>query len=315
LGWSQAGGKTVILTGLANYEDGQEKGAAVSQYQWASNSVSELVPAGTSSVGPIPSGDIDADGDLDLFVGGRVIPGRWPEAASSQIFRNEGQQFVLDGANSKGLEQVGLVSGAVFSDLDGDGLPELVLACEWGPIRVFRNRAGRLEEATKELGFTKYNGWWNGVMAGDLDADGRLDIIASNWGLNSPYRATVEHPQQVHYGDLGGLGAVDVVEAEFEPEIQAVAPRRYRDALTPSLPFIAGKFPTHKAYSEASLEAVLGEARSRARVVEASTLASTVFSTGEVTLKPNRCRRKRSMRRRSVWWWPILTAMGMRMSS
>jgi len=99
----------------------------------------------------------------------------------------------------------------------------------------------------------------------------------SNWGLNSPYQATAQHPAQVYYGDLAGAGVVDIVEAEYEPELNALAPRRYRDALTASLPFIAGRFATHKAYSEATLEAVLGEARARARVVEATTLATMAF--------------------------------------
>src|SRR5262249_13067098 len=107
--------------------------------------------------------------------------------------------------------------------------------------------------------------------------DGRLDIIVANWGLNSPYQASREHPVQVYYGDLGGQGIVDVVEAEYEPELNAVAPRRERDALAPSMPFIAGRFATHRAYSEATLEAVLGEARQRAKVAEGTTLATTVL--------------------------------------
>jgi len=87
----------------------------------------------------------------------------------------------------------------------------------------------------------------------------------------------MEYPVQVNYGDLGVQDIVDVVEAEYEPELNAVAPRRERDALTPSMPFIAGRFATHRAYSEATLEAVLGEARQRAKVVEATTLATTVW--------------------------------------
>ena len=94
--------------------------------------------------GPLALADVEGDGDLDLFVGGRVVPGRYPEAASSQLFRFDGTQFQLDHANSKALENLGLVSGAVWSDLDGDGLPELILACDWGPVRIFRNDHGKL---------------------------------------------------------------------------------------------------------------------------------------------------------------------------
>jgi len=73
----------------------------------------------------------------------------------------------------------------VFSDLDGDGQPDLILACEWGPVRVFRNNHGRFEEATEELGLSRFTGWWNGVATGDFDGDGRMDIVAANWGRNT----------------------------------------------------------------------------------------------------------------------------------
>jgi len=281
LGWSPAPGQQAIVIGLANYQDGQAQGAAVSQYNWSSNTLNQLVAADLSSVGPVLLGDVDGDGALDLFVGGRVIAGRWPEPASSHLYRNHGAKFELDADNSKKLEQVGLVSGAVFSDLDGDGYTELILACEWGPIRIFHNDHGQLipwnpvvQLATNQTNLNQLSGWWNGVATADLDGDGRLDIIAANWGLNSPYQASAQHPVQVYYGDLGGQGQLDIIEAEYEPELNAVAPRRYRDALTPSLPFIAGRFGTHKAYSEASLEEVLGEALQRAKVVQATTLAS-----------------------------------------
>ena len=88
--------------------------------------------------------DIDGDGTLDLFVGGRVVAGHYPEAASSLIFRGSVGKFVPDAENTRRLEQIGLVSAAVFSDLNGDGFPELILACEWGPIKIFRNDHGQL---------------------------------------------------------------------------------------------------------------------------------------------------------------------------
>src|SRR5262249_27882741 len=161
--------------GVAGYEDGKVAGPSASLYDWRRRTVAEPLPVNLSSTGPLALGDIDGDGDLDLFVGGRVIAGRWPEAASSRIYRKEAGRWVLDAGNTRAFEKAGLVSGAVFSDLDGDGLPELLLACEWGPIRLFRNSGGRLHEETEPWGLDRYTGWWNGVTVGDLDGDGKLD--------------------------------------------------------------------------------------------------------------------------------------------
>src|SRR5262249_6830355 len=128
----------LLLVGESNFEDGLTNGPALRLLALIQNQADDSFPGQLSSTGPLALVDIDGDGDLDLFVGGRTIPGRFPEPATSLIMRNENGQFKL----SQTLEKVGLVSGAVFTDLDGDGFPELVLACEWGPIRVFHNDHG-----------------------------------------------------------------------------------------------------------------------------------------------------------------------------
>src|SRR5207249_9612479 len=128
VGWRGAEAKSIILTGSANYEDGLAVGSGVRAYDLSAGTIDDSLPAQASTTGPLAMADTDGDGHLELFVGGRVIPGRYPEAASSMICRFAGGHWQVDAENSRALEKVGLVSGAVWSDLDDDGFPELILA-------------------------------------------------------------------------------------------------------------------------------------------------------------------------------------------
>ncbi|MBI3704338.1 MAG: VCBS repeat-containing protein, partial [Rhizobiales bacterium] len=132
-----------LLIGSANYEPGLADGPAVRRWTWGQPALDDSLPALPASTGPLAVADYDGDGFLDLFVGGRVVAGRYPEPAASFLFRQVAGALRLDEENSKALARIGLVSGAVFSDLDGDGGPELLLACEWGPIHILRWRDAR----------------------------------------------------------------------------------------------------------------------------------------------------------------------------
>jgi len=278
VGWRRANGQSLLLVGSANYEDGLATGAAVRQYDLSNRVMDDSLPAQASSSGPLALADFDGDGDLDLFVGGRTVPARYPEPASSMLFTNAGGTWRLDAENTKVLAAVGMVSGAVWSDLDGDGLPELLLACEWGPVRVFKNGSGKLQEITSRVGLDRHLGFWNSVTTGDLDGDGSLDIIAGNWGLNSDYgRPSGKRPTLIYYGDFQAMGAADLIEAEHDESLNGLVPRRRLDVLAKALPSLQGQFPTYRAYSEATMEAVLRPWQPRVRHLEVTTLATMVF--------------------------------------
>jgi enediyne biosynthesis protein E4 len=203
--------------------------------------------------------------------------GRYPEPVSSLLFRNVGGRFELDEVNRVALENIGMVSGAVFADLTGNGYPELVLACEWGPIRILANDAGRLREVTREMGLDHHTGWWNGINVGDFDGDGHLDLVASNWGRNTQYERRRDHPQRLYYGDLDGDGTVDLITSHYEPLLNQWVPNRMLDSLSRAVPLLTETFSTHEAYAKASIGQVLGDRLDRTRFLEAAILESTVI--------------------------------------
>jgi enediyne biosynthesis protein E4 len=277
LAWTSAPGKTVILAGSANYEDGLAVGAVARQYDLAAASIADRLPGQPSSTGPLALADIAGDGRLALFVGGRVLAGRYPQPASSMLFRQAGESWQLDSENTRLFRDFGLVSAAVWSDLDQDGLPELILACDAGPVRIFQNHAGKLADATEKLGMANYRGLWNGVTTADFDGDGKLDIIAANWGWNHHYQSQAAGNLRWYYGDFLANGAVELIEAYLNAEMGKSVPFASFASMTRALPFVRERIGTHEAYGLASVEEILGERIKAAKVLEINTLASMVF--------------------------------------
>jgi hypothetical protein len=229
-----------------------------------------------SSKGPLAAADYDGDGDLDLFVGGRVVPGKYPSTPESFLLKNDQGSFAdVTDAVAPGLKTAGMATAALWSDADGDGTIDLLVAYEWGPIRLFRNTGAALVEATKDAGFDAHHGWWNGLAAADLDGDGDVDYVATNFGRNLKYKADEEHPAVLYYGPFGTNGAMELVEAKYSKE--TLLPVRGLSCSSDAMPEIRNRFKTFKDFANATAVDIYGEALDKAQRFEADTLDSGVW--------------------------------------
>lgn len=273
-----ADGGGIILAAQSNYELVSSNSVMVELYTQGGQKPGAGLPATVSCPGPMAMADVDGDGNLGLFVGGRLIPGKYPVAASSQLFKGNGAgAFELNAEATALLKDIGLVNGAIFSDLDGDGWPDLVLAVAWGPIRVYHNDKGHLHEITKDLGLDKFRGWWNGVTVGDFDGDGRLDIAASNWGRNSKYERHRTAPLKIYYGDWNSQGTIELLEAYEDNELHKIVPVKGFEPVRRELPWVEGRITTFEAYGRNGIDDLLGDRLAASSILEANTLESMVF--------------------------------------
>ncbi len=266
-----------IVVGHSYYEGKTAPGPILSLIDVRRGVVVTNFPINAVGAGAMAAGDYNGDGQTDFFVAGGCRPGRYPEAGPSFLLQQRDGEWRVDEISMAILQAVGLVNAACWSDLNGDGFPELVLACEWGPIRVFLNERGKLREVTDDWGLTEWTGLWSCIAAEDFNGDGKTDLIVGNWGLNSRYRPDAVHPRRLYYGAEDPAAPLDLVEAHFDDASGQYVPDRLFRHIKSAMPFIEEVASTHEAYAQVGVEKLLGARRTRMRVAQASRFASVIL--------------------------------------
>ncbi|GAB3532499.1 VCBS repeat-containing protein [Pontibacter brevis] len=222
--------------------------------------------------------DINGDGHLDLFVGGRVIPGRYPELPRSYVLLNDGNGKFKDATVSvaPALQQVGMVSDAAWHDLDGDNKPELLVVGEWMPVTVFKNKNGKLNDATEAYFSKKYSGWWNKLVVEDFNQDGKPDLLIGNMGLNSQVKASDSQLAELYYKDFDDNGSVDPI-LTFHIKGQSY-PYVTRDELQEQVSMMRTRFASYESYADATLREIFtSEELNGAKALSANYLQTAYF--------------------------------------
>ena len=270
-----------LLIGVASWEGAPADAASVLRVDASragiAASPSTAVAALPSSTGPMALGDYDGDGALDLFVGGRAIPSRYPVAASSGLYRSVDGRFVLDTAASALLKDIGLVSSATFADVNGDGRPDLLLAREWGSVVLMLNEGGRFVRAPASWGLDQLASRWNGIAVGDLNGDGRLDFIVTSWGRNTSTPADSAHPLVMLHGSFGSAGEEEVLLARDDPRIKGLSPLNGYQRMRVVIRDLASRIRTFGEYADATVDQILGPAMSKVQRAQITTLSQTLF--------------------------------------
>lgn len=236
------------------------------------------LPSLLSSKGCVKVADVNGDGYTDLFVGGRVVPGRYPETPQSFLLINDGKGHFSDQITkyNASLKNIGMVTDAAWVDINGDKKPDLVLVGDWMPITVFENNNGKLVDATAKYFEKQYTGWWNCLTVTDINHDGHPDLVAGNLGLNSQCKASDKEPAEMYYKDFDGNGSLDPVLCFY---IQHKSyPCVTRDELLDQISMMRSRFPDYKSYADQTISQIFTpEEMNGAKRLEANCLSTACF--------------------------------------
>jgi hypothetical protein len=235
------------------------------------------IPKETTSGACVSTLDFDNDGDLDLFVGARILPGQYPLPPSSFVLKNDHGTFTnVTREIAPDFANIGLCTDIHFADLNQDGQKEMLLTGDWMPITILTLKKGKFVLSTEKFNLGQTNGWWNCLETADLDNDGDLDIVAGNTGLNTRFRASPTNPLRLYAKDFDGNNSIDpIMTWSFDGRESTVA---FRDVLLKQLPAMKKKFVRYAPYARATLSDVFTDNElTNAQQEVAYTLHTTVF--------------------------------------
>jgi hypothetical protein len=222
---------------------------------------SSAIPYNTTSKFCVRACDFDKDGDLDLFIAGRVKPSNYPAPVSSFIYRNDSKDGKIKFTDvtasvAPALNNIGLTCDALWTDFNNDGWIDLVVTGEWMPIRFLKNDHGSFKDVSSSTGILNKVGWWNSIVAGDFDNDGDMDYVVGNLGENSFYKASDSFPVRIYAKDFDGNGVLECIPTKFmkdkaDGELKEF-PGPNRDDVIDQMPFLRKKFPTYKDFAHAT---------------------------------------------------------------
>jgi enediyne biosynthesis protein E4 len=259
----------------------------------------QALPQAYVSTSCVRASDYDRDGDLDLFVGGRVDPWHYPRPVSSFILRNDSSGGQVRFTNvtqqvAPGLQQGGLVCDALWTDYDADGFTDLMVASEWAPLQLYRNNNGRLvpdNALNSYLG--KYKGFWNSLLGGDFDNDGDTDYVVGNLGLNTIMRASDSTPLTLLAGDFNQDGSYDAIPMVYYPTAEGrreLVPFHGREDMIKQMIPMRARYQTYADFTQATFENLIPEEqRKEAITLQANYLQSSYLENkgnGKFELRP-----------------------------
>jgi len=207
--------------------------------------------------------DYDKDGHLDLFLGGRIVPGKYPLPANSYILKNNGEKGAdlrFENVTEKiapELLNLGLVTDAVWDDFDNDGNVDLIVVGEWMKIHFFKNSLNRFADVSDRLGFKETVGWWNNINTIDIDKDGDNDYLVGNLGLNYKYKTSEKEPFEIYSNDFDVNGKLDIVISYSENGKKY--PLNGFDATIRQIPVMKLRYKGYEDFARATLQDIYGD--------------------------------------------------------